>query len=320
MSKINLELFRSIYKIRRTEEQISKLYSEQEMRCPVHLSIGQEATAVGVCSALNKNDKIISTHRAHAHYLAKGGSLKKMISELYGKKNGCVNGLGGSMYLQDIKAGVVAAVPIVGSNIAIGAGVAFKSMFEKTSKDITIIFFGEGATEEGIFNESINFASIHDLPILFVCENNLYSVYTPLKDRQTKGRNLTKIVSSYGIQSYSMNGNDVTQVYTKSKKIINNIRKKRKPFFLELKTYRWLEHCGPNWDDHLNYRPRGELKKWIKNCPLKKIEKKIGLNKKKIKKIKDTIDKEIESSFKYAKKSPFPNKQIIKNFYREFKK
>ena len=320
MSKTNLELFKSIYKIRKTEEQISKLYSEQEMRCPVHLSIGQEATAVGVCSALSKNDKIISTHRAHAHYLAKGGSLKKMISELYGKKTGCVNGLGGSMYLQDIKAGVVAAVPIVGSNIAIGTGVAFKSILEKSNKNITIIFFGEGATEEGIFSESINFASIHNLPILFVCENNLYSVYTPLKDRQSKAQNLTKIVNGYGIKSFSMNGNDVAKVYSKSKKIIENIKKNNKPFFLELKTYRWLEHCGPNWDDHLNYRPKGELQKWIKNCPLKIIEKKIGLNKKNIKNIKNKIDKEIKNSFDYAKKSSFPNKEIINKLFREIEK
>ena len=271
----NLELFRKMYKIRRIEERISEFYAEEEMRCPVHLSIGQESVAAGVCHALNRHDKIISTHRAHAHYIAKGGNINSMIAELYGKSTGCLNGLGGSMYLQDINAGVSAAVPIVGSNIAIGTGVAYSSIFQN-KKYITTIFFGEGATEEGIFSESLNFAAIHNLPILFICENNLYSVYTPLKDRQPYKRNLKKLVESHGIKSYTLQGNNVSSVYSFTKKIINKIKKERKPYFIEYKTYRWLEHCGPNWDDHLNYRPKGELDSWIKKCPLKLIEKKLS--------------------------------------------
>lgn len=308
-----LIFYEKIYRIRKTEEKISNLYSEQEMRCPVHLSIGQEGVAVGVCSALNKKDKILSTHRAHAHYLAKGGNLKSMIAEIYGKKTGCSKGLGGSMYLQDSGAGVVAAVPIVGSNIAIGAGVALKSMFNlKKKKYVTVIFFGEAATEEGIFNECINFASVNNLPILFVCENNLYSVYTPLKDRGSKEKNLINIVRNYGVESTSINGNDTNKVYTVSKKIINSLRKKNKPFFLECKTYRWLEHCGPDWDDNLNYRPKGELKKWINKCPLNFVKKKIGkVNKKKIEKIEQKIDKEIDQAFKFAKKSKLPEKELL---------
>tara|TARA_A100001011_G_scaffold391921_2_gene478420 strand:- start:835 stop:1800 length:966 start_codon:yes stop_codon:yes gene_type:complete len=308
-----LIFYEKIYRIRKIEEKISNLYPEQEMRCPVHLSIGQEGVAVGVCSALNKKDKILSTHRAHAHYLAKGGDLKSMIAEIYGKKTGSSKGLGGSMYLQDSSAGVVAAVPIVGSNIAIGAGVALKSMFNfKKEKYVTVIFFGEAATEEGIFNECINFASVNNLPILFVCENNLYSVYTPLKDRGSKEKNLINIVKNYGVESISINGNDTNKVYTVSKKIISSLRKKNKPFFLECKTYRWLEHCGPDWDDNLNYRPKGELKKWIKKCPLNFVKKKIEKeNKKKIEKIEKKIDKEIDQAFNFAKKSKLPEKELL---------
>ena len=317
--KILIELFKSVYRIRKTEEKISDYYKKQEMRCPVHLSIGQEAVATGVCKALNTSDKIVSTHRAHAHYLAKGGNLKSMISEIHGKKTGCINGLGGSMYLQDIKAGVAAAVPIVGSNIPIGTGIAYKSLFHNSKKRyVTVIFFGEGATEEGVFSESINFAAIHNIPILFVCENNLYSVYTSLKDRQSNKKNLIKIVKNYGVESYSFDGNDVSKVYIKTKKLVNKIRKYNKPIFVEFKTYRWREHCGPNWDDHLGYRPKGELKKWIKKCPLKLIEKKFSHNNYKIlNKIKKNIDVEIEKAFSFARKSPFPSTNLINKLYRE---
>ena len=188
-NNLNHKLFEQVYKIRKIEEKISQLYKEQEMRCPVYLSIGQESVVVGVCEALDRKDKVISTHRAHAHYVAKGGNINTMLAEIYGKKTGCINGLGGSMYLQDIEAGIVAAVPIVGSNIAIGTGVALNSLLENKKRNyLTTIFFGEGATEEGIFSESINFAAIHKLPILFVCENNFYSVYNTLKDRINKIR------------------------------------------------------------------------------------------------------------------------------------
>jgi pyruvate dehydrogenase E1 component alpha subunit len=242
-----------------------------------------------------------------------------MIAEIYGKNTGCANGLGGSMYLQDNNAGVVAAVPIVGSSIAIGTGIAYKSIFNsKSKKFVTVIFFGEGATEEGVFSESINFASIHNLPILFVCENNLYSVYTSLKDRQSKKRNITNIVRNYGIKSISVDGNSVFKVFSNTKKFINSIRKSSKPMFIEFETYRWREHCGPNWDDELNYRPKGELGKWMKRCPLKYIRKKLGKKyNKSLNIIEKKVDKEIKAAFEFAKKSKFPKKQLLEKLYKE---
>ncbi len=319
---VQLDLFKKVYRIRRVENKIASLYPEQEMRCPVHLSIGQEAVAAGVCQALSKNDQIISSHRCHAHYLAKGGNLKKMIAEIYGKKTGCAEGLGGSMHLQDSNAGVVMSIPIVGSPIPIGAGIALQSLHEKKSKKyVTVIFFGEGATEEGIFHETINFASLNNLPILFVCENNYYSVYTSLKDRQPKKRKVTSIAKAHGVNSWSMDGNDVNKVFNISKKAIKKINSNSKPILLEFKTYRWLEHCGPYWDDNLNYRPKGELKKWIKDCPLEKVRKKIQkiFNVNFIEKIELAIDEEVNDAFEFAKKSNYPSKKDLNKFKKFYK-
>tara|TARA_X000000950_G_scaffold288217_1_gene403939 strand:- start:307 stop:1248 length:942 start_codon:yes stop_codon:yes gene_type:complete len=312
MKNIKIDLFKKIYKIRKVEETISKLYSENEMRCPVHLSIGQEAVATGVCANLSRNDEIISTHRSHAHYIAKGGNLNSMIAEIYGKSTGCAKGIGGSMHLQDLKKGINGAVPIVGSTIPIGVGIAYYNKLKKNKKTVTI-FFGEGATEEGVFHESLNFAGIHNLANLFICENNLYSVYTSIDKRHSKKRSLRKIAEANDILYFSEDGNDVNKVFNLIKKVLKIIKRKSKPVLVEFKTYRWLEHCGPNWDDELNYRPKGELKKWMTRCPLKKI--KSLIKKEKALYLQSKIDQEVEKAFSHAKKSKFPDKKILNNFY-----
>ena len=316
MNKIKLELYKKVFKIRQTEKKIAELYNQNEMRCPVHLSIGQEGVAAGVCHALKKTDSIISTHRSHSHYIAKEGNLKKMISEIYSKKNGCAMGLGGSMHLQDNNKGIVSSVPIVASTIPIGVGLAYFNKYFEKKNNIIVIFFGEGATEEGVFHESINFASLHDLPILFICENNLYSVYTPVALRQAKTRNLQSIVKANGIKSYIAEGNDVMSVYKLAKQNIKYIRSFSKPAFIEFKTYRELEHCGPNNDDDLNYRPVKEQVYWKKNCPLKKIKKtfKTTVEINKVSKIEKQINNEILNAFDFAKKDKFANKKILTRF------
>ena len=301
-------------RIRLVEEKIAKLYTEQEMRCPVHLSIGQEAIAVGACAHLQKNDLVLSAHRAHAHYLAKGGDLKRLISELYGKSTGCAMGKGGSMHLIDLESGFFAAVPIVGSIIPIAVGVSWSFKMKKIS-NITTVFLGDGTTEEGVFFESLDFANLKSVPILFVCENNLYSVYSNLKVRQAAGRNISKLVQSHGVKAYKGNGNDINQVFEIVEKAIKYIKSNNAPAFIEFKTFRWLEHCGPNWDEELGYREKDELHKWMKQCPIKSFEKKIFLkrliNKNDIKKMKEKINSEINSAFRYAKESPFPNVEIL---------
>jgi pyruvate dehydrogenase E1 component alpha subunit len=318
-SNIALDLYYNMLRIRLIEEKIAELYSEQEMRCPVHLSIGQEATAVGVCAHLKKKDVVLSAHRAHAHYLAKGGDLKAMIAELYGKETGCAMGKGGSMHLIDLKAGFFAAVPIVGSTIPIATGVAWA--FKMKKKDnIVVVFLGDGATEEGVFSEALDFASLKDVPIIFVCENNFYSVYSNLEVRQAKGREITKIAESHGVKSYKGNGNDILEVYNITETAINYVKNDKKPALIEFETFRWLEHCGPNWDDNLGYRRKGELQKWMDACPIKNFEKKLignEIDEGRIENLKEKISKEIERAFDYAIKSPFPKIDLLnKHIYK----
>lgn len=318
---IKLNLYNKMLRIRKIEEAISKNYKDQEIRCPVHLSIGQEAIAVGICENLKTEDKIVTAHRSHAHFLAKGGSLNQMIAELYGKETGCAKGLGGSMHLVDMKAGVYAAVPIVGSTIPIGTGIAWANKLKK-KKDIVVVFFGDGATEEGVFFESLDFASLHSLPILFVCENNSYSVYSHISKRQSKKRNLIKIARSLGIKSLQIDGNSIEKIFLQTKDIVKKIRKHSIPHFIELKTFRKLEHCGPNNDDHLNYRSKSYLKKWINKCPVvnyeRLLENKKNLPSQKKINMEKKIKKEVDNAFIFAKKSKFPKKSILtKSIYEK---
>ena len=311
------KLYFEMLRLRKIELEISKRYSENKMRCPVHLSIGQESIPVAICNNLVKNDLMLSTHRAHYHYLAKGGSLKSMIAELYGKETGCNYGLGGSMHLKDLRAGLVAAVPIVGSTIPIGVGLAWALKLEK-SKNIVVIFFGEGSTEEGVFHESLNFASLHDLPILFVCENNMYSVYSHLDKRQHQGRSITKISQANGISAKKIDSTNVFKINELSKKVITNIKQKQKPYLIEFLTYRHFEHCGPNLDDHLEYRDKTELSYWLNKCPIKFLEKKFQKSNYnysvEYKKNTLKIDNEIKRAFNFAELSKFPKKDLINKY------
>lgn len=318
-NKLLLNLYNELLRIRTVEHKIANEYYKGEMRCPVHLSIGQEATPVGICNNLKKDDLIVSAHRSHAHYLAKGGNLKKMIAEIYGKVTGCAKGKGGSMHLIDIKSGVVAAVPIVGSTIPIGTGIAWGNKLKNNNK-VVVVFFGDGATEEGVFQESLDFAALHNLKILFVCENNYYSVYSNFSSRQSKKRNILKLSESLGVKSFKVYGNDVIKIYKESKKLINDIRKNKGPALMLLDTYRWLEHCGPNNDDNLEYRSKKEINFWLKKCPLKKME--ADLKKQKIfntklkKNVLNKLKKEINQAFNFAQKSPFPKfKSLNQDIY-----
>lgn len=297
-------------RIRMIEEAIADRYAEQQMRCPVHLSIGQEAIAVGVCSALEKDDYIMSTHRAHAHYLAKGGDLKTMIAEIYGKATGCCSGKGGSMHLVDLSVGMLGSTPIVGNSLPVAVGTAFASWL-KNEKRVTVIFFGEGSTEEGVFSECLNFAALKRLPVVFVCENNLYSVYSPLEVRQAQKRDNTAIAKAHGMFASGGNGNDVTEVSKLTAEAVRRARLGEGPSFLEFTTYRWREHCGPHFDNDIGYRTPEEFETWKKRCPIENYqhhlitEKKVA--QKEIGKMHDEIKTEIEAAFLFAQNSPFPH-------------
>ena len=247
------DLFYKMLRIRMIEEAIADRYSEQKMRCPTHLSIGQEAIAIGVSEALDNNDIIMSNHRAHAHYLAKGGDLKAMIAEIHGKKTGCSLGRGGSMHLVDQSVGMMGSTPIVANSIPVATGLAFTSLLQGDKK-VTVSYFGEGATEEGVFGECLNFAALKNLPMLYVCEDNLYSVYSPIDVRQPKTRNLCKIAEAHGMFAKEGDGNNVEESYSIAKEAIASIRSGNGPAFIKLDTYRYREHCGPNYDTDLGYR------------------------------------------------------------------
>lgn len=318
--KTIISLFKNLLYIRLVEEKICELYPEQEMRCPVHLCIGQEAIAVALCENLEKKDLVFSNHRCHGHYLAKGGDLNEFFAEIYGKVTGCSKGRGGSMHLIDLNVNFMGSTPIVGGIIPVAVGAAFTQSYKKTNK-IVVVFFGDAATEEGVFYESLNFAKLKNLPVLFVCENNLYSVYTPISLRQPK-RRITKLVAAHGIPSYFEEGNNVIKAYELSKKVLGSIRKGNGPVFIEFSTYRYLEHCGPYDDINLGYRNIEELNEWKAKDPLKIIEKDILesnlLSKNEINQIKEQIQKEINNAVKFAKSSSFPaeselNKYIYAN-------
>ena len=299
-------------RIRLVEEKIAENYSEQEMRCPVHLSIGQEATAVGVCSTIEKEDYALSTHRSHAHYLAKGGDLKAMLGELYGRETGCCGGKGGSMHLVDPSIGFY-AVPIVGSTIPIGVGVALGFKMQNKPQ-VSVAFFGDAASEEGVFMESLNYAALEKLPVIFICENNLYSVYSPLSVRQPVERDLIKIAQSHGVDAFRCDGKDVIAVHEITTKAVNKAKMGGGPTLLEFFTYRTLEHCGPNNDNHLGYRPLEEIKYWESQDPLKKLATTLNMDgdfNQEIQEMNDTINLEIEEAFSFAKSSNYPDKESL---------
>lgn len=315
IASIRNDLLMPMIRIRMVEERISVEYSEQKMRCPVHLSIGQEGTAVGVCAPLDVTDDIVSAHRSHAHYLAKGGNLRQMIAELYGKQTGCAGGRGGSMHLIDPSVGMLAAVPIVGSAIPIAVGAAWAKKLNG-DHSITAVFFGDGATEEGVFAESLDFAALHGLNILFICEHNRYSVYTDIKERQSPNRSITRIAKAHGVPSEVIDGNDALSLYDfVSSYRLSCVREKAfiGPFLIECPTYRWLEHCGPNCDDHLGYRPDGELEAWKNKCPIQIMCKKHRVSQSELDHLASRVQQEIDNVFTLVNEDDYPNPDSLFN-------
>ena len=312
----NFKLLEQMLLIRQLEETMAEGYSAQEMRCPVHLSIGQEAAAVGVCQALLKSDQIFSTHRCHAHYIAKGGDLKAMVAEIYGKSTGCIGGRGGSMHLMDQKNGIVASIPIVASSIPLAVGAALADKIDGRER-VSVAFFGDASVEEGIFHESANFASLHKLPVLFVCENNLYSVYTPLFQRQPN-RPLTDLARAHGIKNQRVDGNDVIEVYKASLSAIKACRSGDGPYFLQFDTYRWLEHCGPGYDNHIGYRSEAEFLEWQKLDPIAKLildmQRDNVLNASSLELLKQDLQAKINLVFEFAKSSSLPTPDQVSEY------
>lgn len=296
-------------KIRIVEERIAELYSQQEMRCPVHLSIGQEAVSAGACLALEARDYVLSSHRCHGHYLAKGGDLNAMMAELYGKATGCSKGRGGSMHLVDLNAGFLGATPIVGSTIPIAVGTALGARMRGEDR-VTMVFFGDGATEAGVFHESLNFAALKRLSIVFVCENNFFSVCSPMEVRQPVGRPIVDLARAHGIAGHQADGNEVEKVYRLSKAAVDAARAGQGPVFLEFLTYRWREHCGPNYDNDIGYRTEEEFLEWKERCPIKRYRERLvsedGARATELDTMAKRLHEESDAAVAFAKQSPFP--------------
>lgn len=300
------DIYYRLLKIRLTEEAIADEYKQQEMRCPVHLSIGQEAVAVGVCAALRDDDIIFSTHRCHSHYLGKGGGLNEMIAELYGKKTGCSAGLGGSMHLVDERVGMMGASAIVGGSIPLGVGAALSIKMSGPSDRVAVPFFGDGATEEGVFHESLSFAALHKLPVIFIAENNFVATASPLSARRPKD-NIFQHGDVFGIPGHAVNGNNVVEVYETVEKAVDRARKGEGPSLIEARTYRLMGHVGPNEDKCSGLRTEQEWDNWRKKCPIKAFETFCDdqqiLSERERHNITEDIKDEIKQAFEFAKAS-----------------
>ena len=303
------DMYRSMLRIRMIEEEIANRYPQEKMRCPVHLSIGQEAVPVGVSRLLRASDQVVSTHRCHAHYLAKGGSLAAMLGELMGKTTGCCGGRGGSMHLFDSKAGMLLSLPIVAASIPVGVGAAL-AMKQRGSDDVAVIYLGDASLEEGVYHESANFAALHSLPAIFVCENNLYSVYTPLRERQPE-RPLAELGRAHGMPAEHIDGNDIDAVCRAASEAIERARDGRGPSFIQADTYRWREHCGPNFDNHIGYRTQAEYEEWRAQDPIERLHARLSANGRLTAadeaRMKEEIAAEIAREFAAAEQAPAPN-------------
>ncbi len=311
-----LKLYYEMLKIRKFQLKVEAEYHKDEMKTPLHLCIGQEAAAAGVCMNLKKTDYVFSSHRGHGHFLAKGGSLKKLAAELHCKETGCSRGRGGSMHLIAAEVSHMGSSAIVGGSIPIATGAALSSVLKKDGR-VSVVFFGDAATEEGVFFESMNFAALKKLPVVYVCENNFYSVCSHQSAREAN-LDISMRAKAFDIPSYQIDASDVCQVYLKSKQAIDYAREGRGPVLLECRAYRFRAHAGAG-DSHRDaYRKPDEWKEWIKKDPVKNLKNRLVrekiLTKVKIDKVTKAIDKEIKEAFKFAQESPLPDKKDLEKY------
>ena len=314
-----LDLYRTMLLIRACEERFVEPILRGEIQCPVHLCSGQEAVAAGVCGALEKEDYVFGNHRSHGHYLAKGGDLKAMVAEVYCRENGCSKGRGGSMHLIDPEAGMLGSAPIVAGTISLALGAALAASIRKDGR-VAVSFFGDGATGEGVLSESLNFAGLKKLPILFVCENNFYSTHLPI-DEIRVNRQIYRLGKPYGVKCFRVDGNDAVKVHLKTRELVEMCRRGEGPVILECVTYRQRGHVGP--DDnvqgrHTDIRPADEIVRWLNKDPIKVMERylagKAGVSSAQIARINAAVEKELDDAFLYATSGPLPNAKEIASY------
>lgn len=319
--KDELSLFKQMLRIRLIEAAIGKNYAKDLMKTPIHLSIGQEAVAVGVCKSLTNNDQLFCGHRTHGPYLAKGGSLKSMLTEMHCRLNGCAGSRGGSMHLIDKEVGMQGSSAIVAGIIPIATGAALALKQQKLNQ-VVVTFLGDAATEEGVFWESLNFAKLKNLPIIYICENNYYSVCSPLSYRQPEGVEIYAKAKAFGLESFCIDGNNILEVHEAMENAKKNIQNELGPVFIEAHTYRFFGHHGDKEDFHLGYRSLDELNHWKEVDPIEKYKDELIskdlLNKDLLKGMTLEIESEIEEAFHFALQSPFPSEEdLLTHVYAE---
>jgi TPP-dependent pyruvate/acetoin dehydrogenase alpha subunit len=295
-------IYRSLRLIRRAEEEVARIYPTDVIKSPVHLSIGQEAVAVGVAEALNDDDVAAGSYRGHATYLAKGASLPAFMAELFGKSTGCAGGRGGSMHLIGPDKNVLGTSAVVATHMSPAVGYALALAHEGKGR-VAAIFFGDGSTEEGVFYECLNFAALHQLPVLFVCENNDYAIHTPISKRWAT-RRLCERVETYGIPAQQVLDSDVFRIRELSQEAVARMRRGGGPAFLECFTYRWREHVGPAEDFASGYRRTEDMAAWVANDQMERVGR--LLNAEVRAEIDASVEQEIAAAIKFAEDSPFP--------------
>lgn len=301
-SEFGQTLYRGMLRIRRVEERIKAMYHLREMRSPPHLCMGHEAVAVGVCAALSPRDVVFPYYRSHGWYLAKGGNLDAMMAELFGRESGCSRGWGGSMHLIDLAAGVMGTSAIVAGTISHAAGVALT--FKIRGQDsVAVSVFGDGATEEGVFHETMNFAALRRLPVIFVCENNLYATNTHIRDRQAQTE-IYRHAERFGIPGIEADGNDVLAVHAETARAVERAHRGEGPTLIEFHTYRVLEHCGVNEDHEVGYRSLEEVDAWRDRSPLKGARRLVD-DSQEAQMVRE-IEAEIDAACAHARSAPWP--------------
>ncbi|MBI4605307.1 MAG: thiamine pyrophosphate-dependent dehydrogenase E1 component subunit alpha [Planctomycetes bacterium] len=307
-----LRMHRTMLRIRIAEEQIADLVEAGEVKCPCHLYIGQEGIAAGACAALRRNDYVWGGHRSHGHYLAKGGDMKGMMAEVFGKATGCSSGRGGSMHLFAPEVGILGTVPLVAATIPLAVGSALASKVSGDGK-VSVSFFGDGATEEGHFHESVNLAAVYKLPVLFVCENNFYSSHLGLLERRAAD-NIFKAGEAHGVPGLAIDGNDAIGVHRAAEEAVRRARRGEGPTLLECRTYRWRGHVGPSWDTDVGVKRKDELKDWLPKDPVARsaswlLER--GVAKAALDALEREVRAEVEEAVAFARASPYPGEEEL---------
>lgn len=305
-------MFETMVEIRQTEELLANLCETGEVVCPCHLYIGQEAVAAGVCAALLPSDTIWGAHRSHGHYLAKGGSLEGLLAEVLGRVAGCAGGRGGSMHLIATEVGLMGTVPLVSATIplAVGAGLAAHLA---GSGQVSVSFFGDGAAEEGHFHESMNLAASLRLPVVFVCENNLYASHMALLERRAAD-NIVSAASAHGMDGKVVDGNDVEAVFSAANDAVNRARAGGGPSLIECRTFRWRGHVGPSWDMDVGVARKDELKNWLIRDPIARARAlllDIGATAESAEEVEVRVRARLDAAIEVARQSPFPDSSTL---------